>query len=222
MRGGHNRIDLTGKRFGRLVVESYGETRGKIAYWKCRCDCGSTKLISSGSLRTGDSNSCGCLKREQTVDRNTKHSLDQRGKRNRFYKVWLAMKNRCLNQKCKDYQNYGGKGITVCDEWINNPAAFVKWCEEQPKPEKRALLDRRDGTKGYSPENCRFLSDAESVRNRSMSIFVEINGERLVLKDAVKKYGVVSYGCAKIRVREYGWKPIDSVLIKSHLNRSIK
>lgn len=122
------------------------------------------------------------------------------------------MKNRCANAKDKNYALYGGKGITVCDEWRTDPVAFVEWCEAEPKAHGKTLLDRKDSNEGYSPSNCRFVTDAQSVRNRSMSVWATINGERLVLKDAIQKYGKVSYGCAKLRVRVRGWTPEAAVL----------
>ena len=92
------------------------------------------------------------------------------------------------------------------------------WCQEQEPIARGLSIDRYPDTNGpYSPLNCRFATIGEQVRNRRMSIWVDINGERLVLKDAIHKYGKVSYGCAKRRVREYGWKPVDAVLVPGHI-----
>jgi hypothetical protein len=151
--------------------------------------------------------------RAALIARNTTHGL----RFNRFYEVWLAMKQRCYNQKNKQYKNYGGRGIRICCEWKNDPASFIHWCENQ-NPLPGHSLDRRDNNKSYSPANCRFVSNAIQARNRRMSIWVRINGEKLVLKDAVSKYGVVSYDCAKARVRMLGWSPKKAVLTPNRKN----
>lgn len=123
--------------------------------------------------------------------------------------------SRCYCKTSHDYAHYGAIGITACKEW-HNAAVFVAWCENQPNTSGRVLLDRRDNKLGYSSDNCRLVSDSVSVRNRRMSIWVDINSERLVLKDAVSKYGQVSYSCAKVRVRELGWNPLDAVIVPAH------
>lgn len=215
-RGGHNRIDLTGQRFGRLVVVGYAETKRRKAYWNCQCDCGAIKLVSSSSLKTGHSNSCGCMKREQTVTRNTKHGHARRGLKGRWYVVWNGIMARCHSEKHPDYPRYGGRGIVVCEEW-RDAANFIAWCEAQePVPIDLSIDRYPNGDGPYAPNNCRFATDGEQVRNRSMSIWVDIHGERLVLKDAIAKYGAVSYSCAKVRVRERGFTPIDAVLVAPH------
>jgi hypothetical protein len=215
-RGGHNRIDLTGQRFGRLVVLSYGETRGKVAYWRCACECGVEKLIAGTSLKSGHSTSCGCVRREIVAEKNHKHGFARRWLKGRWYIIWNGMMARCHSEKHPDYPQYGGRGVVVCEEW-RDAANFIAWCEaHEPVPLDLSIDRYPDGDGPYAPNNCRFATDGEQVRNRSMSIWVDINGERLVLKDAVAKYGVVSYSCAKVRVREFGWKPIDAVLLEPH------
>lgn len=148
----------------------------------------------------------------------TKHGLSPRNHRHRFYVVWLSMNNRCYNPRCRDFHKYGGAGIRVCNAW-KNPVVFVNWCKSQNRHGNRIILDRRNSKLGYCPSNCRLVSDAISVRNRSISVWCTINGEQLVLKDAVEKYGQVSYGCAKIRVRERGWNPRKAVLTPYIPNR---
>jgi hypothetical protein len=215
-RGGHNRLNLTGRRFGRLVVASYAETRGRKAYWNCDCDCGSSKPIAGTSLVQCVAQSCGCLRQEMTAEKNTKHGLAKRTGKGRWYIVWNSMMARCYSEKSASYYLYGGRGVKVCAEW-QDAAKFVAWCEAQEPVARDMSIDRYPDTNGdYEPGNCRFATHAEQVRNRRMSVWATINGERLVLKDAVKKYGVVGYGCAKERVRLRGWSPEDAVLVKGH------
>ncbi len=150
-----------------------------------------------------------------------RHGFGRRGKRDRFYVLWLAMMGRCGTPTNRDYYLYGGRGIYVCEEW-KKPEEFVAWCQKQNSP-KGYSIDRFPDPDGpYAPWNCRFASIADQVRNRSMSIWVSLNGERLVLKDAVAKYGQVSYSCAKARVRIKKWTPEDAVLVKPHSRVSRK
>jgi hypothetical protein len=210
----HNRIDLTGQRFGRLLVISHAKTRGKIAFWLCACDCGTEKVVNGGSLKSGHSISCGCFQKETTASRNFKHGLRPRGSRNKAYQVWNSMMARCYCKTSKSYKDYGAKGIRVCDEW-HDAEKFVEWYMANKPPKGRYSMDRHPDRAGpYAPENVRFASDAEQVRNRSMTIWVTINGDRLCLKDAVAKYGAVSYSRAKVRIRLLGYTPEDAVTKK--------
>ena len=114
----HNSRDLTGVRYGKLVVLRRHHTDGKKWYWECQCDCGNTKIIEGSKLtanqRNGRISNCGCITKQQIGKKNTKH-----GKTNHpLYWIWRSMKARCLNPKHRAYKNYGGRGITVCDRWL--------------------------------------------------------------------------------------------------------
>lgn len=212
-RGGYNRVDLTGLRFGRLEVVRYSETRGKRAYWLCRCDCGNEKAISTSSLKTGHSNSCGCLFKEQLVERNFKHGLKSRKGKHKYYQTWADMIGRCYNPKFEAYEDYGGRGITICDEWRGDPTTFCSWCDEQKIPEGYTI-DRENNNGNYCPENCRFASKEEQNRNMRSNVWVEYNEERLCFKDFVEKYGVVSYDVAKKRLYRFDISPEDAALTR--------
>ncbi len=209
-RGGNNRIDLTGQRFGRLTVSSYARTVGKVAYWICRCDCGNDKSIAGHSLRGGYTLSCGCLRNETTSQRNMKHGMT----RHPMYKTWADMIHRCTNDKNEFYADYGGRGIKVYEEWTGSPENFLKWCDEQSPP-PGYTLDRRDVNGDYHPDNCHFVSPHDQNRNMRSNVWVEINGERLILKDAVAKYGKCSYDVAKYRVRVRKWDPVLAITTPS-------
>lgn len=159
------RKDLTGMRFGRLVVVAYAETKRKKAHWLCRCDCGNEKVICSDSLRGSMSRSCGCLRSEVTASKNYRHGFDKRGKRNRHYLVWLSMMTRCYTKTSRDFPLYGGRGIKVCDEW-HDPKVFVEWCQSHEPIPKGYSVDRRLVNGDYSPDNCRFSSPITQSRNR--------------------------------------------------------
>ena len=148
-------INIVGCRFGRLVVTAEsGRTKGKwgrIA-WKCQCDCGNTAIITGKLLKNGESASCGCLRRETTKKRFTKH-----GSRNSpEYSIWSHIIQRCTNKNNKDFKYYGGRGITVCSRWQNSFAAFISDMGKRPHPS--LTIERDNNKKGYSRSNCRWAS----------------------------------------------------------------
>lgn len=160
----HNRIDLTNQRFGRLtVVEFAGQSSDGQAKWKCLCDCGTTTFSSGGNLRSGRMKSCGCLRRENGVSH--ARGMTQHGQHgSRLYRIWNTMKNRCQNPNVHNYERYGGRGITVCEEW-QMFEAFRKWALSHGY-EDHLTLDRIDNFSGYSPQNCRWASMKEQQNNK--------------------------------------------------------
>lgn len=155
-------IDLTGQRFGRLtVIERAGSDNFGEATWICKCDCGVKKEIRGKDLRSGHTRSCGCLCIEASITRETKHG----GKGTRLYNVWKTMKDRCHNQNSKNFEDYGGRGITVCDEWKHDFAAFRDWALANGYAEG-LTIDRKDNDKGYSPENCRWATYSQQRKNQ--------------------------------------------------------
>lgn len=162
--------DLTGQRFGRLVVleraenNRYGKTR-----WKCRCDCGNERVIEGNSLRMGTTKSCGCLHIEGLRTFKTTHGKEK----SRLYSVWKGIKSRCVNPNHHAYKRYGGRGITICKEWRHNFQAFYDWAMangyDENAPKGQCTIDRIDNDKGYSPDNCRWVDMKVQRHNRSDS-----------------------------------------------------
>ena len=160
--------DLTGQHFGKLtVIEFGGVSKNRKTLWICKCDCGSiTKPIVGSNLRSGAVRSCGCLKVDASVA-NAKYNHIQYS---RLYGVWHSMKKRCYYPKFKQFADYGGRGIKVCDEWRTDFTAFQKWAYANGYDDTaeygKCTLDRIDVNGNYEPSNCRWVSMEEQNKNR--------------------------------------------------------
>lgn len=180
------RIDLTGRRFGRLTVIEYVYTKKRKPYYKVKCDCGKTKIVCGNSMVRGLTQSCGCLRNERVRNAITKYTdpAHQRfGEKNGSYKhglskhplyhVYREMIARCYRESHHAYKYYGARGIGVCDEWKNDFMSFFNWSIENGWEDKVAFgykhriwtLDRIDCNKGYSPDNCRYASAFMQANN---------------------------------------------------------
>ena len=154
--------DLIGMRFGRLVVVRRAENnRHNRVMWECVCDCGNiTNPIEAGALRSGNTKSCGCIHSEQLRERVTTHGK----KGTRLYRIWQGMLRRCDNPKRKDFHHYGGRGISVCDEWRQFDE-FYKWAMANGYQED-LTIDRKDVNGSYCPDNCQWATRYEQTHNR--------------------------------------------------------
>lgn len=207
------RKDITGQRFNRLVVVSFSHTekgngRNYKSYYNCICDCGKTCIVEGAKLRNGHTQSCGCYRHQRQVDANTKHN----GRYTRLYVIWCDMKSRCNNKNNARYNVYGGKGITVCKEWENDFDEFQKWAEKNgydPKAERgKCTIDRIDNTKGYCPENCRFISNTEQANNKSNNVKITYNGIIKTVSQWAKEKGLSS---ETLRKRLKKW-PVEKAI----------
>lgn len=203
---GANRIEMTGRKFGRLTVIGLGPiVRPYKRTWICVCDCGNQIAARGEALRSGNTQSCGCKARESIARACTTHGHARRGQRDRAYKTWQKMLRRCLTKTDAAFHRYGGKGITVCERWLQ----FENFLADMGQPPQRHSIDRIDGTKGYSPENCRWATSKEQAVNRCSTVFVEHNGERLCAKDWARKLNI-RYSTLLRRINA-GW-PVDKAL----------
>jgi hypothetical protein len=159
-------------------------------HWTCECTCGNIVSVDESALRRGLTQSCGCLQKE----RKTKHGMVGSSE----HGIWLGMKQRCSNPKATHYENYGGRGIIVCDEWKESFAAFFK--DMGPRPEGTSI-DRIDGTGNYEPSNCRWATQAEQARNKKSNILIPCNGTTLCMEDWADIIGITS-GSLKKRLNK--------------------
>jgi hypothetical protein len=172
---------MIGKKFGRLtVVKQEGQDNFNNKCYECLCECGATKIISGASLRRGATQSCGCLHKERAAAycaRTKKtHGLSQTAE----YTAWEGLKQRCLNPANKDYHKWGGRGITVCDEWINSFEQFLS--DMGTRPDKHTL-DRRDVNGPYSKDNCRWVTHKTQQRNKRSSRYIEHDNQTLCISE---------------------------------------
>lgn len=176
--------DLTGGRFGYLVVESRDLTRGcKPLRWLCKCDCGNTSVVHGSSLRTGNTRSCGCLYRRAIGDRARTHGLSQSS----FYSVWNGMMARCYNPQSPNYSYYGGRGISVCEMWRKSILNFIE--DMGPRPEG-TTLDRIDNNGNYGPGNCRWATRGEQSVNKRTSRVITAFGKTQCLREWAEEKGI--------------------------------
>ena len=182
-------IDLTGMRFGRLLVLnedcSVERLKSKPVKWKCLCDCGQECIVSGTDLRALKTQSCGCLRAETTTKRSTTHGHAKE----RLYSIWRAMLARCENPKHKNYKYYGMRGMRVCEEW-HQYENFRNWAVARDDYSPKTTLDRIDSHGNYEPSNCRFETSVNQVINRRSTIWVDYNGERVPLRELVEKSGI--------------------------------
>jgi hypothetical protein len=168
---GRKRIDLTGKRFGKLTVISFNCMRGTRSYWNCVCDRGNEKAVGSDHLKNGDIVSCGCVQRSTLPPVNKKHEMSN----TRLYTIWALMKYRCCNPSRKEYKRYGGRGIKVCDEWMEFKS-FMEWSIANGYSDD-LTLDRIDNDGDYAPSNCRWVSRQVQAFNKSTNRYITHNGQ---------------------------------------------
>lgn len=173
-------VDLTNQQFGRLtVLAKYPEKKNNYVLWECRCTCDSKKitLVTTGNLTSGHTKSCGCLGMEARTRSGMSRSPE--------YDIWKQIKQRCYNRNHDAYHNYGGRGITVCDEWKESFEAFYRDIGPRPSPEHS--IDREDNELGYSKSNCRWSTKEEQANNRRTNRLYEFDGEKRTLMQWCKE-----------------------------------
>jgi len=182
----HNRIynQLT-------LIQSLGKSKDGHRLWECICECGKKRIDYASKIRTGKVKSCKDCARNNAANKVKTHGM----KYSLEYSSWVAMKDRCLNTKSKDYTKYGGKGITIYKQWIDS---FEKFYEHIGKKQKGQSIDRIDNTKGYEPGNVRWANNSQQQRNKQNSLWLLWNNKKTHIMDIAKDLGI-SKGAAHLR-----------------------
>lgn len=175
-------IDLTGKKFGKLtVIKRVGSDKYKNAVWLCRCDCGKESIRVTSRLKSGYTKSCGCLSVQKLLERNIKHNQTN----TRLYKIYKGLFQRCYVTSNPAYKNYGGRGIKICDEWIDKKSGFINfynWAINNGYKDNLSI-DRINNNGNYEPNNCRWSTRKQQSNNRRSNHYITYNGETHTLKE---------------------------------------
>lgn len=186
-------IDITGKPFGRLTAQRVHlpSINGRDTVWWCKCECGNELPVRSYSLRKPNgTRSCGCYQGESPSRVNEYHGHTKDYKVTSEYQSWASMKERCLNAKCHQYTDYGAKGISICQEWIDSFTAFLTHIGNIPQDGKRYTLDRIDFTKGYVPGNVRWADNITQANNKKNNIRLTAFGRTMTLMQWSRETGI--------------------------------
>ncbi len=196
--------DLTGKPFGRLTVLSFAGWIDGDYQWNCLCECKAIVTVRGEQLRSRRTKSCGCLKKEAAAKNghdNRRHGQSRHGERSPEWIAWSAMHQRCENERCRSYPDYGGRGIRICERW----SIFENFLADiGPRPSSRHSLDRfPDNDGNYEPGNCRWATTKQQSRNKRVSRLLTHNGQTKCLADWADALGFTqSLLAARFR---YGW-----------------
>lgn len=204
-------IDLTGEKYNLLKVIGIDKIlpNGQ-RIWKCQCDCGNTTFVRGGNLKNSSVKSCGCLKHIKK---------DKKVADNPLYSMWCDMRHRCLNSKDRAYKYYGARGITVCQEWLDF-YNFEKWALENGY-NKELTIDRIDNSKGYCPNNCRFVSKKIQANNRRSNILFDYNGQTKNLQEWSEILGF-DYKLVHNRIHKLKWSFNKAISTPCNVNKRKK
>ena len=177
------KLDLTGKKVGRLTAIKPLPEKGKSVKWLCICDCGNERIVLAKNFpkEPGVGDGCKECTMQDFIDRKSDHGL----RNTRIYSIWMGMRDRCNNPNNENYQHYGGRGIKVCDRWNGSVKNFH---DDMGDPPDNYTIERIDNNKGYEPDNCKWATYTEQIRNRRNSLPV-------CIPDIAKELGI-TYGAA--------------------------
>lgn len=207
------KLDLVGKKFGRLTVLRFSNmNKHHKSCFVCKCDCGNEIITVGAGILSGNTLSCGCLKKDTWQKVIRKHNLYN----TKLYKTYHNMKNRCNNKDTKDYYLYGGRGIKICKEWSDPKNGFINFYEWSLKNGfgDKMSIDRIDVNGDYSPENCRWATTEQQARNKRTNHLISYNGETHCIREWEELLGVNKHSI-QTRITN-GWD------IKSALTKNIE
>jgi len=190
-------IDLTGKRFGRLLVLKRGMNAGEVVRWICLCDCGNRALVRAESLPNGHTQSCGCWQPEATRDAVTTHGKSRTKEYRKEYRAWIAAKSRCRGGVEEDFKNYTQRGIKMCKRWNESFQQFFSDMGPCPSRSFHWTLERMDNDRGYEPGNCIWADRYQQNNNSRRNVKFQFKGELLTISQLSRKTGIT------IRILQY-------------------
>lgn len=201
--------DITGQKFNMLTaLYPVGVSKNGTWIWMCKCDCGNEKQINSRNLHSGGTRSCGCLAKKARIENMKKLNGVYHGfSKEKLHSVWLSMRGRCCNPNNYDFKYYGGKGIQICEEWLEYES-FKEWAFINGYSEG-LTLDRIDSSKNYCPENCRWVDMKTQSNNKSNNVVIEYNGESHTLKEWAEILGI---NYSTVHKRYSAGKTIEQIL----------
>jgi hypothetical protein len=204
-------IDLTGQRFGRwTVLRRVESSKWRATKWLCQCDCGNQSVVVGTSLRRGESQSCGCLRNEMARQRFTTHG----GRSSRLYRIYHEMKDRCYNKSSPCYHYYGGRGITICEEWLQDFSRFRAWALQSGYNDK-LTIDRVDTNGSYSPKNCRWVTMKVQNNNKRNGRYLTFRGETHTVSEWADITGIPYYTLHS-RIVKLNWSIERALTEKVH------
>lgn len=212
-------IDLVGQQFSELTVIKFDQelsTNKKENYWICKCNCGNEEFfsVSGHKLRSGKKQRCQLCTNKKISESQKQHGM----KYTKIYSLWNSMKQRCDYPKTNGYDNYGGRGIKVCEDWKNSFVEFYEWSLNHGYIEGLSI-DRIDNYGNYEPNNCRWVTNKEQMRNMRNTIYVIYKGTEYVLLDLLEEIGrVEEYDKIRSRIKR-GWSIEESLVIPFNLER---
>jgi hypothetical protein len=162
------RMQLEGMVFGSLKVMSFAYVKNTNSHWQCKCKCGNDTIVEGQKLKRGEIISCGCVGKKHLYDSHTKHGYRKINSTDPLYFTWSGIKGRCINKEHRNYANYGGRGIIMFEEWVDDFYAFYNWIMENIgiRPSNKHSLDRIDNNCGYIPGNLRWATNKEQSNNK--------------------------------------------------------
>lgn len=207
-------IDLTGFEFGILKIIGFAGIENKRTYhWYCKCKCGNIVKVESGNMKRGFTTSCGCVMIEKVRERRTTHGLASRQEGIETYRTWRSMIERCTNKKVASYQDYGGRGISVCSRWMN----LENFLEDMGRKPNGLTLDRIDNNGNYCPENCRWTTQVQQCNNKRNNVNLTYCGKTQTISQWSRDAGINVHTLGS-RIRA-GWST-EKALTKKLSNRT--
>lgn len=219
--------DLTGQKFGRLTVIKRAENIKDRTAWLCKCECGNIIKTTGHNLKTGNTKSCGCLAREQAqknvqkmiehnIKNNYKNTVTHGLSQHRLYNTWSNMKDRCYRNKNSHFKYYGGKGIVVCKEWLNDFQAFYVWAINNGY-ENDLTIDRIDFNGNYEPSNCRWITRKEQNRNTTQCIYYKYKNKKYT-RGQLSEISGLPYATIRYRL-DNGWLIEEAITTETNTKK---